>query len=145
MTEVNALPIIIADDDQEDIDFLKEAFEENRIRNPLVTAHNGEELMAKLQVFKEIPGPAFVLLDLNMPIMNGQEVIKAMKSDPDLQHIPIIVLTTSKSEEDIFKSYNLGVNSYISKPVTFDSLTAIVKTLREYWLEIVRLPVRPLS
>lgn len=142
MFETSALPIIIADDDQEDIEFIKEAFEENCIRNPLVTANNGEELLSKLQVFKEIPGPAFILLDLNMPIMNGQEAIKAIKEDPELKHIPIIVLTTSKSEEDIFKTYNLGVNSYIAKPVTMEGLTNIVKQLRDYWLEIVKLPIK---
>jgi CheY-like chemotaxis protein len=142
MIEKSALPIIIADDDQEDIDFIKEAFEENCIRNPLVTAYNGEELLNKLQVFKEIPGPAFILLDLNMPIMNGQEAINAIKSDPELRHIPIVVLTTSKSEEDIFKSYNLGVSAYISKPVTMDGLTQIVKQLKEFWLEIVKLPIK---
>ena len=86
------------------------------------------------------PYPGFILLDLNMPRKDGRTVLKEIKNDPDLHRIPIIILTTSKAEEDIIKTYNLGVNSFICKPVSFDKLVDIVKTVGHYWIEIVALP-----
>lgn len=124
----------------------KEALEESRLLNPLATVEDGEELLEYLRrtgkythlVDKPLPG--LILLDLNMPRMDGREALKEIKSDRNLCHIPIIVLTTSKAEEDIYRTYNLGVNSFITKPVSFNSLVDLMKNLGKYWFEIVTLP-----
>ena len=84
--------------------------------------------------------PGLILLDLNMPRKDGREALKEMKADPILRRIPIVVLTTSKAEEDILRSYDLGVNSYVTKPVTFKSLVELIKVLGQYWFEVVELP-----
>jgi CheY-like chemotaxis protein len=138
--------ILIADDDEEDRMLVKEALEENRLRNILEFVENGEDLMSylhnrdKYEDKKKYPRPGLILLDLNMPKKDGREALKEIKEDPELKMIPIVILTTSKAEEDIFKTYNLGVSSFITKPVTFSSLVDIMKTLSKYWFEIVELP-----
>jgi CheY-like chemotaxis protein len=136
--------ILMADDDPDDRMLVKEAFEESRLLNPLYTVEDGEELLDYLYQkgkFSETAvRPSLILLDLNMPRKSGIEALKEIKADPNLRTIPIIVLTTSKAEEDILKSYDLGVNSFIVKPVTFDSLVNIVKQLGSYWFELVQLP-----
>jgi len=107
---------------------------------------DGEELMdylcrrGKFSDPESAPRPGLILLDLNMPKKDGREALKEIKSDPDLKQIPIVVLTTSKADEDIYRSYNLGVNSYITKPVSFEGLVEVMKALSLYWFEIVRLP-----
>jgi CheY-like chemotaxis protein len=88
------------------------------------------------------PRPGLILLDLNMPKKDGREALREIKADPQLKHIPVVVLTTSKAEEDIYRSYELGANSYITKPVTFASLVEVMKTLGKYWFEIVELPLQ---
>ncbi|MGV3639292.1 MAG: response regulator [Adhaeribacter sp.] len=139
--------ILIADDDAEDRMLLKEALEENRLKNTMQFVENGEELMDYLQhkgkfADKEkFPAPGLILLDLNMPKKDGREALKEIKADPHLRLIPVVVLTTSKAEEDILKTYDLGVSSFITKPVTFTSLVGMMKTLSDYWFEIVELPV----
>lgn len=139
--------ILIADDDAEDRMLLKEALEENRLKNSLQFVENGEELMDYLQhrgKFSDkdkYPAPGLILLDLNMPKKDGREALKEIKADPHLRLIPVVVLTTSKAEEDILKTYGLGVSSFITKPVTFTSLVGMMKTLSDYWFEIVELPV----
>ena len=138
--------ILIADDDAEDRMLLKEALEENRLKNSLQFVENGEELMDYLQhrgKFSDkdkYPAPGLILLDLNMPKKDGREALKEIKADPHLRLIPVVVLTTSKAEEDILKTYDLGVSSFITKPVTFASLVDVMKTLSKYWFEIVELP-----
>jgi CheY-like chemotaxis protein len=138
--------ILIADDDPDDRAMIKEAFEENLLRNVLHFVENGEELMnylnrsGKYSDTVEYPMPGLILLDLNMPRKDGREALEEIKSSPQLSHIPIIILTTSKTEEDIIKSYNLGVNCFISKPVKFVDLVQVTKTLGRFWLEIVTLP-----
>jgi CheY-like chemotaxis protein len=140
------LTILLADDDPDDRLMAKEALEESRLLNPLDTVEDGEQLLAYLrrtgdyQHLTDKPLPGLILLDLNMPRMDGREALKEIKSDPALCHIPIIVLTTSKAEEDIYRTYNLGVNSFITKPVSFNSLVDLMKTLGKYWFEIVTLP-----
>jgi CheY-like chemotaxis protein len=140
------LTILLADDDPDDRLMAKEALEESRLLNPLDTVEDGEELLAYLrrtgsyQHLANKPLPGLILLDLNMPRMDGREALKEIKSDPALCHIPIVVLTTSKAEEDIYRTYNLGVNSFITKPVSFNSLVDLMKTLGKYWFEIVTLP-----
>lgn len=140
----NPVPILIADDDLDDCQMIKEAFQESRLLNELHFVHNGEELMSYLQ-FKNTqdPVPGLILLDLNMPKKDGREALKEIKNNPRLRQIPIVVLTTSQAEEDILRTYNLGVNSFITKPVAFSSLVQIMKDLGHYWFEIVELPENP--
>ncbi len=137
MNERKPITILIADDDKDDQMLLKEAFQESRLRNELHFVENGEELMEYL---RKSPLPGLILLDLNMPKKDGRETLKEIKSDAKFRQIPVVVLTTSKAEEDIYKTYNLGVNSFITKPVTFDSLVEVTRQLTKYWLEIVELP-----
>jgi CheY-like chemotaxis protein len=135
----------MAEDDEEDRMLTTEAFEEVKLANDLRFVNDGEELMdylyrrGRYSNPESSPRPGLILLDLNMPKKDGREALKEIKSDSKLRQIPIVVLTTSKSEEDIFRTYDLGVNSFITKPVSFASLVAIVKTLSEYWFEIVEL------
>ncbi len=141
-----AITIIMADDDPDDRELAREAFEECRLANDVHFVEDGEELMEYLcrkgryLTVPEAPLPALILLDLNMPRKDGREALKEIKSHPDLKRIPIVVLTTSKAEEDILRTYDLGVNSYITKPVTFESLVDTIKVLGKYWFEIVELP-----
>ena len=144
----DAMPIttIMADDDADDRTLAQEAFEEGRLINDLRFVENGEELMDYLRRTgryappAEAPRPGLILLDLNMPRKDGRTVLKEIKNDPDLRQIPVVVLTTSKADEDIYKSYDLGVNSYIVKPVTFEALVDILQAVGKYWFEIVELP-----
>jgi len=142
----SAAPILMAEDDADDCMLAKKAMQENRIANPLTVVSNGEELLEYLQHrgkysdAKKAPKPCLVLLDLNMPKMDGREALKLIKDDKNLKGIPVVIMTTSKAEEDILVSYNVGANSYITKPVTFDGLVKVVKALKDYWLEIVELP-----
>jgi CheY-like chemotaxis protein len=140
------LTILLADDDADDRLMAKEALEESHLLNPLETVEDGEQLLdylrrnGKYSDLADQPLPGLILLDLNMPRMDGREALKEIKSDPKLCHIPIIVLTTSKAEEDIYRTYNLGVNSFITKPVSFTALVDLMKNLGKYWFEIVTLP-----
>ena len=140
------ITILMADDDADDRRLTQEALEEGRLINEVRFVENGEELMdylhkrGKFAPPAEAPRPGLILLDLNMPRKDGRAVLKEIKSDPDFRQIPVVVLTTSKADEDIYKSYDLGVNSYIVKPVTFEALVDILQTLEKYWFEIVELP-----
>ncbi|MCD6162830.1 MAG: response regulator [candidate division Zixibacteria bacterium] len=137
------ISILLADDDPDDRLMATEALEENRLANNLHIVEDGEMLMDYLYHRGEYAGtqnwslPGLILLDLNMPKKDGREALKEIKSDPKLRRIPVVVLTTSKAEEDIFRTYDLGVNSFITKPVSFESLVSIMKTLKIYWFEIV--------
>ncbi|MCX6966883.1 MAG: response regulator [Verrucomicrobia bacterium] len=140
-----AITILMADDDDDDRRLTREALLEGRLANDLRFVENGEELMDYLRhqgnyADTDVPRPGLILLDLNMPRKDGRTVLKEIKSDPELRQIPVVVLTTSHADEDIFKSYDLGVNSYIIKPVTFEALVDILQTLEKYWFEIVELP-----
>jgi CheY-like chemotaxis protein len=140
------ISIILADDDPDDRKLTQDAFAENRLANMLDCVEDGEELMDYLHrrgKYSHLRGealPGLILLDLNMPRKDGREALKEIKADPELRRIPIVVLTTSKAEEDIVRTYDLGVNSYITKPVTFKSLVELVKVLGRYWFEVVELP-----
>lgn len=140
------ITILMADDDADDRRLTQEAFEEARLINDLRFVENGEQLIEYLRKEgayappAEAPRPGLILLDLNMPRKDGRTVLKEIKNDPALRQIPVVVLTTSKADEDIYKSYDLGVNSYIVKPVTFEALVDILQTLEKYWFEIVELP-----
>jgi CheY-like chemotaxis protein len=137
----------MADDDEDDCLLVKEAFTENRLLNELHFVSDGEELMDYLHRRNQYADPAkssscpgLILLDLNMPRKNGREALKEIKADPRLRHIPVVVLTTSQEELDILNSYELGANSYISKPVTFEGLVRVIRSFGHYWLNIVDLP-----
>ncbi|HET9869819.1 MAG TPA: response regulator [bacterium] len=137
------IPILMADDDADDKMLAAKALKENRVANPLVTVSDGEELLQYLHrsgPYRDAARPCFILLDLNMPRLDGREALKIIKGDPELRKIPVVILTTSRAEEDIVRGYNLGANSYITKPVTFEGLVGVMSTLKTYWLEIVELP-----
>ena len=140
-----SITILMADDDADDRLMTREAFEASHLKNDLKFVENGVELLDYLYRREKYadpessPRPSIILLDLNMPKKDGREALEEIKRDPNLRNIRIIVLTTSKAEEDIYRTYNLGAASYITKPVTFESLVDVVKTLGKYWLEIVEL------
>ena len=142
------ITILLTDDDEEDLQMTQEALRESRLGNDLRITRDGEELMDYLHRRgrytdpSDSPTPGLILLDLNMPKKDGREALAEIKADPDLRQIPVIVLTTSQAEEDIFRSYDLGVNSFITKPVTFAGLVEAMKVLSQYWFEIVELPHR---
>ena len=142
----HAFTILMADDDADDRMLTKEALEEGRLANGFAEVEDGKKLLDYLRHEGDYahldgqPLPGLILLDLNMPRMDGREALKAIKEDAKLRHIPIVVLTTSKAEEDIFRTYDLGVNSFITKPVTFAGLVEVMSRLTEYWFEIVKLP-----
>ncbi len=140
-----SIVIVMADDDPDDRMLAKEAFEENKLKNDLYFTKDGEDLLDFLlhrgkYTPNNAPRPQLILLDLNMPKKDGREALIEIKNNPAIRKIPVVVLTTSKGEEDIIKSYDLGVNSFITKPVTFERLVEVVGKLNSYWFEIVRLP-----
>jgi CheY-like chemotaxis protein len=141
------ITILMADDDQDDCLLVSKAFKASRLCNDLRFVKDGEELMdylyqrGKYKGAGQAPPPGLILLDLNMPKKDGREALKEIKGNADLREIPVVVLTTSKDEEDVLKSYNLGANSYITKPVTFEGLVEVIKSLGKYWFEIVELPI----
>jgi CheY-like chemotaxis protein len=140
------ITILMADDDADDRQLTKEALEEGRLINDVRFVEHGEELLEYLRREGryappvDAPRPGIILLDLNMPRKDGRAVLAEIKQDPEFRTIPVVVLTTSKADEDVYKSYDLGVNSYIVKPVTFEALVDILQTLEKYWFEIVELP-----
>ncbi len=140
-------PILIADDDPDDRLIIKEALEEAQVKNPLFFVENGEELLDFLKRRNKYANitnaqlPGLILTDLNMPRKDGREAILEIKSDSDLRIIPVVVFTTSKTEEDIAWTYKFGVNSFITKPLTFNALVDIMGLIVKYWLEIVELPI----
>lgn len=138
--------ILMADDDADDRLMTRDALEESRVLNDLHFVEDGEELMdyltrqGKFADPETSPRPGLILLDLNMPKKDGREALKEIKADPELRRIPIVVMTTSKAEEDVFRSYDFGASSFITKPVTFDRLVELMKALGNYWVEFVELP-----
>jgi two-component system response regulator len=136
----------MADDDADDRKMTQEAFLESHLHNDLRFVEDGVELLDYLQRRGKYtdpassPRPGLILLDLNMPKKDGREALREMKADPKLKTIRVVILTTSKAEEDILRTYNLSAASYITKPVTFAALIDVVQTLGRYWLEIVELP-----
>ncbi len=139
------ITILMADDDEDDRLLTEEAFAESRLANDLRFVNDGEALMQYLLRQgdytdpQDSPRPGIILLDLNMPKKDGREALEEIKANPDLCRIPVIILTTSKAEEDIVRSYNLGANSFITKPVTFHRLVEVLKTVGDYWFHIVQL------
>jgi CheY-like chemotaxis protein len=138
--------ILLADDDEEDRMLAAGALEESRVVNDLRFVEDGEELLDYLYHRGRYtepgssPTPGLILLDLNMPRKDGREALREIKADPELRRIPVVVLTTSKAEEDIYRTYDLGANSFITKPVSFEGLVAVMRDIGRYWIEIVELP-----
>jgi len=135
--------ILMAEDDVEDQMLVKEAFKRSRVTNGIEIVEDGEQLidyLYKRGEYNNVHRPDLILLDLNMPKKDGREALEEIKADPDLRSIPVIVLTTSSADEDVVRSYNLGVSSYIEKPVTFEKLVKVVESLGRYWFEIVKFP-----
>ncbi len=139
------LTIIVADDDDDDREMTRDAFMESRIANPLVFVNDGVELLDYLRAAAaaedaDVALPALVLLDLNMPRVDGPQALMQIRADPKLRHLPVVVLTTSKSDQDVLKCYQGGANSFITKPVSFQGLVDVVRALDRYWFNIVALP-----
>jgi CheY-like chemotaxis protein len=146
VTEVKPITILMADDDPDDCLLAQEALVEARLANDLHFVRDGEELMDYLHQRGQYalpdaaPRPGLILLDLNMPRKDGREALTEIKADPDLRRIPVVVLTTSSAEEDILRTYDLGVSGYITKPVCFAGLVEVMKGLGVYRFQIVELP-----
>lgn len=140
------ITILMADDDADDRLMTQEAFAESHLANDLRFVNDGAELMDYLYRREQYadpstsPRPGLILLDLNMPKKDGREALRELRSDPRLKNIRVVVMTTSKAEEDILRTYDLGASSYVTKPVTFVALVDVIRTLGKYWLEIVELP-----
>ena len=140
------ITILMADDDADDRFLAKEAFAEARLANDFRFVKDGQELIDYLQKNgtysdqADAPAPGLILLDLNMPRKDGREALAEIKADPVLRRIPVVVLTTSKADEDILNTYDLGVSGYVTKPVTFDGLVEVMQVLGNYWFQIVELP-----
>ena len=145
-TKAEMFPIVMVDDDPDDRLLTEKALRANRVANPILFLEDGEELMAylrkqgKYQAEDKQVRPCFILLDLNMPRMDGRKALSIIKSDPEFRKIPVIILTTSQAEEDVLRSYNLGANSFVTKPIDFEQLVNVMETVKQYWLEIVELP-----
>jgi CheY-like chemotaxis protein len=145
-TTPRPITILLADDDPDDRMLARDALDESRLANDLHEVLDGEELLEYLRRQgryadpASAPRPGLILLDLNMPRKDGREALREIKADPDLRSIPVVVLTTSQAEEDIYRTYDLGVSSFITKPVSFEGLVAVMKALGRYWFEIVELP-----
>jgi CheY-like chemotaxis protein len=142
----SSITILMAEDDPDDRELTQEALEESKLANDLRFVVDGEELLdylhqrGKYAPPADAPKPGLILLDLNMPRMDGREALRQIKADPEFRQIPIVILTVSEAEEDILRSYDLGANSYISKPVTFAGLVKVMSDVGRYWFEIVELP-----
>ena len=141
-----AITILLAEDDPDDRYLISEALDENLITNQMFIVEDGDELLdylyhrGKYTDEERWPRPGLILLDLNMPRKDGREALVEIKADPDLRRIPIVVLTTSQAEEDILRTYDIGISGYVTKPVSFSGLLETIKTIGTYWLQIVDLP-----
>jgi CheY-like chemotaxis protein len=137
--------VLLVEDDPGDVLMTQEAFEHHRIRNPLHVVTDGAAALRFLRREGEqadAPRPALILLDLNLPLMNGREVLAAIKSDEALRSIPVVVLTTSQAEEDIVRSYDLHANAYVTKPVDFTRFMEVIRHIDDFFVTVVRLPTR---
>lgn len=139
----NAIEILLVEDNPGDVRLTMESMKDTKVRNHVTPVMDGAAAMSYLRregAYVDAPRPDIILLDLNLPKMNGREVLAEIKADEDLRRIPVVVLTTSSSEEDIVKSYNLHANCYITKPIDLVQWSSIVRTIEEFWFTIVRLP-----
>src|SRR5258705_6225196 len=138
------IDIWLVEDSVADVRLTEEVLTDSKVHNNLIVANDGQEALMCLRRqgrFKNSPRPDLILLDLNLPIKDGREVLADIKADPDLKRIPVVILTTSKAEEDILKTYNLHANCYITKPVDLDQFVTVVGYIEDFWLAIVIFPV----
>jgi len=143
LTGLDAITVLMVEDDPDDVYLTREALLANRLRMNLHVVNDGVEAMQYLRATRDQVGrrrPSLVLLDLNLPRMDGREVLMAIKSDPDFTDIPVVILTTSRAEEDIAASYRQHANCYISKPVDIGQFRSVVATIEDFWFTVVRLP-----
>lgn len=149
MARDDPIHIVLAEDDPDDRLLTRRALSESHVATMLTTVENGEELLRYLRQDEEFreddegrgtSRPDLILLDLNMPRMDGREALREIKSDPELRRIPVVVLTTSEAEHDILESYNLGVNAFVTKPVRFEALADAMDSLGAFWFDLVKLP-----
>ena len=137
------IQVLLVEDDPGDVLITKEAFAENKVRNQLNVVNDGVKALAYLRredIYADAPRPDLILLDLNLPKMGGHEVLEQIKSDADLQSIPVVVLTTSDAEEDVLRSYNLHANAYVTKPVDFERFLSVVRQIDDFFVTVVKLP-----
>ncbi|MFI6788589.1 response regulator [Nonomuraea sp. NPDC050383] len=143
MSAGRPIEVLLVEDDQGDILLTREAFEYNKVSNRLHVVNDGEQAMAFLrreEGYQDVPRPDLVLLDLNLPRMDGMEVLREVKADPDLRTIPVVILTTSEAEEDILQGYRLHANAYVSKPVDFEQFIRVVRQIDDFFVTVVKLP-----
>ncbi|WP_324653268.1 response regulator [Georgenia sp. H159] len=139
------IEVLLVEDDPGDVLMTEEAFAEYKVANRLTVVSDGESAMSYLHKqgqYADAPTPDLVLLDLNLPRMDGREVLAELKEDPELRRIPVVVLTTSEAEEDILRSYNLHANAYVTKPVDFERFISVVRKIDDFFVSVVRLPTR---
>jgi CheY-like chemotaxis protein len=145
MTDHKTIDVLLVEDDPGDVLMTREAFAENKVANRLAVVSDGVsalQFLRKEGEHADAPTPDLVLLDLNLPRMDGREVLAAMKSDDDLRRIPVVVLTTSEAEEDVLRSYSLHANAYVTKPVDFERFIDVVRQIDDFFVSVVRLPSR---
>jgi chemotaxis family two-component system response regulator Rcp1 len=138
------IEILLVEDNEGDIELTREAFQESKIRNNIHVAKDGQaalDFIYRKSHYEYAVQPDVVLLDINLPKKDGKDVLKIIKNDVGLKHIPIVILTSSEAEKDIIKSYQLHANCYISKPVTLDSFMEVIRSVEEFWLGVVKLPI----
>jgi CheY-like chemotaxis protein len=142
-TPSRPIDVLLIEDDPGDELITREAFEHNKISNTLHVAHDGQEgldFLYRREPYSDAPRPDLILLDLNLPKYDGRQLLETIKSDPELNHIPVVVLTTSSAEEDILRSYKLHANAYVTKPVDLDQFMNAVRQIDEFFVQVVRLP-----
>ncbi|MFA8342864.1 MAG: response regulator [Rhodothermaceae bacterium] len=140
---LSIIDILLVEDNPGDVRLTQEALKDSKIKNSLYIVDNGEkaiDFLYKRNGYEKASTPDLIILDLNLPKKDGKEVLAEIKSDEDLKHIPVVVLTTSKAEEDILKSYKLYANCYVTKPLELDNFIEVVRTIENFWLTIVKLP-----
>ncbi|MGB9405882.1 MAG: response regulator [Candidatus Acidiferrales bacterium] len=142
-SQLQSVDILLVEDNVGDVRLTREVLKDSKVHNNLIVASNGEEALACLRKqgkYRDTARPDLILLDLNLPVKDGREVLAQIKGDADLKRIPVVILTTSKAEEDILKTYNLHANCFITKPVDLEQFCTVVKSLEDFWLAIVKLP-----
>jgi CheY-like chemotaxis protein len=145
MTPQEAIDVLLVEDDPGDVRLIREAFTDNKVANHLSVVSDGVEALQFLRregAFAGAPSPDLILLDLNLPRKDGREVLAEVKSDERLRRIPVVVLTTSKAEEDVLRSYDLHANAYVTKPVDYDSFISVVHQIDHFFVSVVKLPTR---
>ena len=145
MPIARVVEILLVEDNEGDVRLTREALKEGRIRNRLHVVQDGEQALAFLRregTYAESPRPDLILLDLNLPRLDGREVLASIKNDPALKSIPVVVLTSSRTEQDLLRAYDLHANCFITKPVEFEQFIEVVRSIEDFWLTIVVLPPR---